>query len=377
MKVVHILNELMPSGAEKMLEGAAPHWAALGIESDIVATGATPGPFAPALRNAGYRIHHLPRQKTPGYFLGFRRFLAAGGYDVVHQHLEGAGYWYGLAALASGARVVRTVHNNFAFEGNLRWRRAAQRRHLAALGVRFVAIAPGVRRNERERFGVDCELIWNWIDLAKFGPIAPEERRAARAAFGFGPRHTVVLAIGNCSTVKNHAALINALALCEDLPDLRLLHIGVEDGACSEQKLAAQLGVGSRTHFLGWQEDIRPALAACDIYAMPSLFEGLGNAAVEALAVGRTAIFARVPGLVDLEPLFQNLHYAEPTAGAFAAALRHLEEMGESARAQLATGYPAIAAERFGAARGAREYASLYFALSSGRRPRKALGATG
>lgn len=360
MKVLHVLNELKPSGAETMLRSAAPYWCDHGVTCEILATGAAEGEFAEALRAAGYPVHHLPRRRTPAYFMDFRRFVRDSGYSLVHQHAEGASYWFGLAAMGAGAKLVRTVHNNFAFEGNLRWRRALQRRHLQSLGARFVAIAPGVQNNERTRFGTRSHLVWNWIDTDRFQPVSAEERATARSRWRFTDQNLVLVSLGNCSEVKNHSAIIEALALTSDLNEVRYLHVGLEDKACSERQLSARLSVAERVIFCGWMPNAREALAAADLYVMPSTYEGLGLAALEALGVGLPALLSYVNGLRDLDPLFPDLIYTAPAPEEIAQALRTFSELSPRARASIALPYPKLVQEKFSVARGVREYCDIY-----------------
>jgi glycosyltransferase involved in cell wall biosynthesis len=366
MKVLHVLNELKPSGAETMLRSAAPYWREHGVTCEILATGAAEGEFAETLRSAGYPVHHLPRRRSPAYFMDFRRFVRDGGYEWVHQHAEGASYWFGLATMSAGAKLVRTMHNNFAFTGNLRWRRAMQRRHLQSLGARFVSIAPGVQQNERDRFGIASELVMNWVDTERFLPISREERAAARARWGFTEQDLVLVTLGNCSAIKNHTVLIEALAHTQDLGHVRYLHVGLEDASCTERQLADELGVSQRIVFGGWMPNARDALAAADLYVMPSLYEGFSISALEALGVGLPALLTRVNGLRDLESLFPGLIYAKPEPQAIAGALREFCKLDIRERANIASEYPRLIQEKFSAARGVREYCHVY---RSGGRP--------
>jgi glycosyltransferase involved in cell wall biosynthesis len=343
-----------------MLRSAAPYWREQGVTCEILATGATEGEFAEVLRGAGYLVHHLPRRNSPAYFMEFRRFVQAGSYSLVHQHAEGASYWFGLASLSVGARLVRTIHNNFEFSGNLRWRRALQRRHLQWLGARFVAIAPGVQKNEKDRFGIASNLVWNWVDTDRFCPISAEERAAARARWGFTNQQLVLITVGNCSAVKNHGALIEALACTQDLNHIRYLHVGLEEGALSERQLAAEIGVSDRVKFCGWLPNARKALAAADLYVMPSRYEGLGIAALEALGVGLPALLAHVNGLRDLESLFPGLLYAKPEPESIAQVLRAFSKLDTQERESIATNYPKLIQEKFGVARGVKEYCDIY-----------------
>lgn len=367
MKVLHVLNELKPSGAEVMLRCAAPYWAGQEVECEILATGAAEGVYAAALRAAGYRVHHLHNDRRPGYFSRYVHLLREARFDVVHLHAEGASYWNGLAAMLAGCRVVRTVHGYFRFAGGLRWRRALQRRHLASLGARFVAIGAGVHGNERRHHGIDAALVLNWADTTRFVLPQPGERAAARAAWGFAETDFVILTLGNCAPVKNHTALIDALSACADIARLRYLHVGLCDAARHEERHAHALGIGGRIVFAGWQENPRAAICAADLFVMPSLQEGFSVAALEALAMGMPAILADVPGLADLRTWFPGLTYCSPDATGIEAALRQCLAMDGAALRDSASQYPSIACLAFSPQRGAREYAAIYRSLGRDR----------
>jgi glycosyltransferase involved in cell wall biosynthesis len=360
LRVVHVMNELRPSGAETMLVSASEHWAALGITCDVVATGTQIGSFADDLRRAGYGVHHIPVGKSPADFLRFRRFLRTSDYDVMHQHPEGRGYWLSLAARSLRLPVVRTVHSHFAFTGNLRLRRSLQRRHLRALGVRFVAIAPGVQENERDRFGISCELIWNWLDLRRFTRITESERRQARVERNIAPQTRVLVSVGNCSTVKNHGVIISALALLADRWDLRYLHVGVEDALATEREAARRQGVLSRVDFLGWTQNVRGVMAAADLFVMPSAFEGLGVAAMEALATGTPTVLADSPGLRDLRSAFPTIDYFEPNAMSLASKLTEILARPDGLTQRQRNEQADTCQRLFDPRRGAAEYARVF-----------------
>jgi glycosyltransferase involved in cell wall biosynthesis len=366
LRVVHVLNELRPSGAETMLVSAAEHWTALGISCDVIATGAAMGPFADDLRRAGYGVYHVPVGRTPSDLFRFWRFLRASDYDIVHQHPEGRGYWLSLAARSLRLPVVRTVHSHFAFTGNLRLRRSLQRRHLRALGVRFVAIAPGVQENELVRFRNSCDLIWNWLDLRRFARISESERRQSRAQRNIAPQTKVLVSVGNCSTIKNHGAIISALALLGDRWDLRYLHAGVEDTLGTEREAARAQGVLSRVDFLGWTQDVRGIMAAADLFVMPSVLEGLGVAAMEALATGIPTLLADSPGLRDLRLAFPTIRYFEPNATSLASKLAEILAQPDALTPRQRDEQADTCQRLFDPRRGAAEYARVFRELFKG-----------
>lgn len=361
LRVLHVLGELKPSGAETMLVAAAPLFRSEGVELEVLSTGAVPGPYADRFEQAGYRLHHIPFSRSPGFFLEVRRLMQAGRYEVIHLHVEAANFWFGLVALSVKAPIVlRTIHSAFAFSGNLRWRRGLQRRLLSRLGVRHVSIGASVRDTEQRCYNLPTTLIWNWYNSLRFTQTTEQARAAARAAFGIADSDFVIASIGNCSPVKNHTAVIEAMAMLSAPERPVYLHAGLELEGEPELELARRLGVEGRVHFLGGTSNVLPLLQAADAYVMPSIYEGFSIAAIEALGTGLPAAFSDVAGLRDLRGYFPHLVYTGTTAESVASGLKDLLRLTPAERASIRSAYPEIAQRRFGMLRGIREYLDLY-----------------
>jgi glycosyltransferase involved in cell wall biosynthesis len=104
--------------------------------------------------------------------------------------------------------------------------------------------------------------------------------------------------LANLVPRKGVDVLLEALARLEPAPRLWIAGDGPERGAL--EALAKQLGLAERVHFLGRCDDTGDLLAACDVFVMPSRLEGLGVAALEAMAAGRPVVASRVGGLAGL-----------------------------------------------------------------------------
>lgn len=365
MKVLHVLNELRPSGAEIMLRIAAPLFRENGVECEILSTGKSIGPYAAVLEAAGYRIHHIPFARSPAFFFAVARFAKRSSYDLVHLHAERGFIGYVLALRMAGPKgLVRTIHNNFNFGGWLRVRRGFERRLAQRFGVNFIAIAPGVEQTERRLYGTSPTLIPNWFDSTHFHPVTSDERTVARTAFGIRDNEFVTVSVGNCSEVKNHTALIEALARCTEF-SWRYLHVGLEEPGAPERALAEKLGVADRIQFIGAIGNVRSVLHAADLYVMPSHFEGFSIATLEAFAVGLPALLADVPGLADIRQYLGDVSYCEPSAEGIAAALRPLLQKGVS-QDHRAIARSAAIHQSFGAKRGVLAYSDLYSRVTQG-----------
>lgn len=367
LRVLHILGELKPSGAECMLKVAANEFAALGINNEILSTGAERiGSYAPMMQAVGYQVHHIPFSKSLKFFFRVYKLMRAQKYDAIHIHSERANFWFGLTAtFARIPRVVSTVHGTFAFRGWLRLRRMVFRRLQDGLGVIRIAIGQSVHDTERKHFGSVTRIIPNWFDNTRFFPPTAQQRNVSRKRYSLEEHTFVIASVGNCSKIKNHVAVIQALALLpKDFPII-YLHVGAEEQGCPERTLAASLGIEKKICFLGQLDDPLPVLQAADAYVMPSFSEGFGIAALEAFAVGLPAILSDVSGLRDFGIQFPGIHYAEPVASSIAKAILELSKLDLRERKQITQDYPRISSEEFGINIGVTQYAQLYRSSTS------------
>ena len=326
MKVLHIMNELQPSGAEVMLKLAAPIWMGQGAELCILSCGKIEGEYADVLRAAGYRIYTCPRQRELASMKWLYRLIRVFKEvqpDVVHIHCEAQGLLIALAGRAGGIRsIIRTVHSIFQYTGFLRVRKALERRIMRALGTRSISISESVRLNEIERCGNQTRLIDNWIDVAHFRPPTPEERSSARKKLGVNPSQKLIVSVGNGSDIKNYKSIVKALSSLCLSNDLIYFQVGNEHSDEADRRLVEELNLGEIVKFIGPVANVRTYLWAADVYVMPSLFEGFGLAAAEALATDLPCIFSRVPGLIDWEAKGLKIIWADtPDAASVERAL--------------------------------------------------------
>lgn len=325
MKVLQVLGELRASGAEVMIRDAVPHFRALDIEPLIVSTGERVGAFAGAYAALGVRVAHVPFARGPGFATSFLRLLRRERPDAVHLHTERANAALGILARASGTRTVRTVHNVFFYSGRLRAVRTLERGALRALGVQHISIGRAVDENEKKRLGNPTVRVDNWI-AARFRPPDAGERAAARRGFSIPDGHLVLASIGNCSPVKNHAAILAALPSVARRMDRPVvyLHAGSGVDEAAEKVAARSLPPSVDVRFLGAVGDVMPVLWAADVFCMPSLYEGVGIAALEAMACAVPSVLGDVEGLRDVHPSSSAVHFVAPTPQGVASGISHV-----------------------------------------------------
>jgi glycosyltransferase involved in cell wall biosynthesis len=305
-----------------MLGLAAPIWRELGCDLHILSIANNCGVYAKELERAGWKIHLAnPSKAMTARIADLTSIVRKISPDVVHIHNESNNLLNCLAIRICGIPVARTVHNNFQFNGLLRLRKKFERMICRLFGVHHVAISKSVQENELVRFSNPSQLCWNWFNAGSFRAPSPDERVDARQRLGLPLERKIVVSVGNGSDVKNYACIIDALSE----PDLRSLlycQVGLQHPDGVDQALVVKHGLGDSVRFCGPSDTVRDWLWACDLYVMPSIFEGLSLAAAEAIASGCNCVFASSPGLVDYDSFGAEVFWTEPKAKSLAEAIR-------------------------------------------------------
>lgn len=108
----------------------------------------------------------------------------------------------------------------------------------------------------------------------------------------------VILSIGEINRNKNHKVIISAVSKLEKLN----IHYVICGKGCFRNKLEKQinkLNLEKRIHLLGYRQDIAEICKAADVFAFPSRREGLGIAALEAMASGLPIITSNIHGIME------------------------------------------------------------------------------
>lgn len=300
MRVLHTLAQLRHSGAEQMLACSYRHWRDGGIEPIVAGMGDDPHPFAERLRQAGYDVHLLPPVRSVTGLAALRRTIRAVRPAIVHVHSESCYDAVSLlAATSPGVNgIVRTVHTNFRFTGQLRMRRMARAAFARRLGVVWVACSREVAETERSYFRYSSSrIVENWIDVNRLEREAtPAAGAAMRRSLGIAPDKPVLALVGNCGSAKNHELVARALCTLE-MP-VELLHVGDRRKALGAERGAWERVPGRhRVHHLGARDDVPALLAASDLALLPSLYEGFPLVAAEAVCAGVPLLAADTVGL--------------------------------------------------------------------------------
>ena len=287
------------------------------------------------------------------------RALRRGRIDVVH------GYQWRPALVGALAGRLAGVPLRLASKRSLTGEdRQAERawRHIARQ-VDTVIVNADALRVEGEQRGMRCRwvLLQNGVDTDHFRLAPPDA--GTRAALGLDPQRPVVGTIGRLEDRKGHDQLLRAAGTMLAGGNGRRPQIVIVGDGPLREKLQAQahsLGVADSVRFVGTVADVRPSLAAMDVFVLPSHAEGMSNALMEAMAAARPVVATAVGGNTEVVVDGKTgvlIPPADPAAiaDAIAALLRDPDRaagLGAAARE--------FVTRRFGARARVAELAQLY-----------------
>ncbi len=299
------------------------------------------------------------------------RFIKRGGYTIVHTHSSKAGILGRWAAWLAGTPIiVHTVHGWGHHQRQHPLVRAvyiALEKLTLRISDKLIVVSPrniekglagGIGRPE------DYVVIRSGIELDRFGhPRVPREE--TRAALGIPPDAPVVGTVTRLSPQKAPLDFVSAMSIvAQNIPDAWFVMVG--DGPLRSQveALAAELGIADRLILTGLRRDVPELMAAFDIFALSSLWEGLPRVLPQAMATGLPIVATAIDGNAEAVADGANGLLVPPaTPPALAQAvielLRHpylAKRMGQEGKNRAA---------EFGAKKMVEDIAALYINLKA------------
>ncbi len=345
-RVLHLLGsaQLEWTGIAKIVAALFQHVDASRYQAEALFV-CEPGPLQALLESTGMRVRSMRWNRRTWDLagaLGFVHALRRKQPSIVHFHFGGRSATSAVR-IASRAKVVMHLHSQVNEETG-----SAPTRVKAGADV-VIAVSRAVADRVQHP---NVRVVYSGVELSDL-----RQRRDG----------LIVGTAGRLVALKGTATLLHAAALLKsDFPRLRIEIAGEGSERETLERLAGGLGIGNQVQFLGWQTRIEDLLGRWDVFALPSLAEGLGLACLEAMAAGLPVIASQVGGVS--EAVKDGLNGILVPAGdrhALAIGLRKLLENVEMRRAMGEAGRR-IAAQRFSAAIMARQVTEIYDWLLAG-----------
>lgn len=248
--------------------------------------------FARALEARGVPLDDIPVRADvdPVAFLRLVGYLVRARPTILHTHLVHAEWYALLAGALAGVPVRFTTKHGFNEFREAPYFGVADRA-VASFAHVHIAISRGLARYLEDVEGFDRES----FEIVHYG-IDPDGE--PRPYAGTTPR---LLCVGRLIPIKGHIVLLRAFAEArEQLPELQLDIAGRGQLEPALRALARELGIDDAVHFLGHVSPIQSAIERSAVVVVPSMGEGFGMVALEAMERARPVIAAEIGGLGEL-----------------------------------------------------------------------------
>jgi sugar transferase (PEP-CTERM/EpsH1 system associated) len=308
IKIAHVIFRLDMGGLENGLINLVNR-----LDEDVfdhaIVCLEEPTSFAERIATRNTKVYTVDKRpgKDPHVYLRLYRLLRQLRPDIVHTRNLAT---VDMTLPAFLARVPRRIHGEHGWDiGDLRGTRSRHhtiRKICQPFIHRFVCVSRHLQEWLESVVGVPSSkivCIANGVDTTRF---APRKGSDDSAVLGQLPNDAIVIgAVGRLVALKNHRLLIGAFGkLLKAEPRhraaLRLAIVGdgPEHAALAEQARAA--GLAEHVIFTGRRDDIDRLMRRFDIFALPSLNEGMSNTLLEAMAAGAAVVASNVGGNSEL-----------------------------------------------------------------------------
>lgn len=282
MKTLHVFTvPVTRNGITMFALERADALSRAGISMDFAAGNAVEPSLLREIEARGIRVHRLAsRRPGVGYVLELAKLIRKNRYDLVHAHGNSSSLFLEMLAAALGGCGLRVAHCH----NTTSLRNRQHRRVLPLFLLSYTAAAACGTDAGRWLFGRGkFTVLPNAVDAGRFR-FDPEARKAVRPALGL--ENALVLGhVGRFNAQKNHAFLLEIFEeVLKRRPDARLLLVG--DGYLEEEIRWRAKPLGDRVVFAGSVPDPERFLAAMDVMALPSLYEGFPTVLLEWQAAG-------------------------------------------------------------------------------------------
>jgi glycosyltransferase involved in cell wall biosynthesis len=311
MRMVCVIDGLGYGGAERSLAELLPGFVAAGIQPTVACLYHREGGVEAEVLAQGHDVRFLPGGRS-GRIRALRSIVREVSADLIQTTLVGSSLVGRFAAVGTGIPVLTSLVNQ---------PYTAERRgdpHVNAMALRTVRAVDGwTARNLTTHFHAITNAVKRWSigdlgippqritviergrDPRRLGDPGRLRRARARELLGLRDDAEVILSVGRQEFQKGHRFLLEATAMLARRHPKAVLLLAGRDGAETGhlRALAEHPPLDDVVRFLGHRHDLPEILAAADVLAFPSLWEGLGCALIEAMALGLPIVAS------DLEPV--------------------------------------------------------------------------
>ena len=316
MKVVFVINGLGPGGAERSLRELLMFLGRRSVTATVACLNERTEGVQASLQSAGIDVRFLARGAgSAGRARQVRALIRNVQPNLVHTTIFEADVVGRVAAVGTGVPVLTSLVNTqyIPVRGEdpsvnpwkLRAVRAVDGWTARNLTSHFHAITQTVKDAAVRDLRLDPDritVIERGRDPERLGRPSPQRRIEARRRLGLADDTPIVVTVGRQEFQKGQWHLLEAMPrILGSHPTARLLVAGRRGNASARlEETMRRARLNGQVTFLGHRDDVPEILASADLFVFPSLYEGLGGALIEAMALGLPIVASDLPAIREV-----------------------------------------------------------------------------
>lgn len=305
MKILFVSIGLGGGGAEKLISDLMPMLNGHnGISCELLILTDKEEKYLDILRNNGVKVYIANKRNAWQEILFLNRVIQKGNYDIIHAHLFRPTYYCSLIKKlycfkkSKCPKFVVTEHNTDNRRRHKKYLRSIEKWIYNSYD-KILSISKGTEDSLKRWIQADDSrfvTVYNGIDLRNF--LEAREYKREDILLNCAEGDILLCMIGRFSKQKNHTFMIEVMGR---LPHKYKLILLGEGGLETEIKeYVHEKNLKDRVLFIGFRNDVAEIIKTSDIVVIPSLWEGFGLIAVEALACGKQVVCSDVSGLFEV-----------------------------------------------------------------------------
>ena len=309
-RLLHIVGDSKFGGASVIIYRIAQKAKDDGFEVDVLTTDPI---FQGLLREHNIGVvdldviwREIDLRKDIKGLLRLCSFLRSQRYDIVHTHTSKGGFVGRLAAKLAGINsIIHTVHGFPFHEYTPALARSiyVALERVAAVACDRVITVSEFHKTWALQLGIGNEI----KNTAIPNGISPDRVRvtndpeALRKELGVTPNTPMLLALGRLADAKGFEYLLEAAKKIKEIIDtpFKIVFVGSGPLETKLHNLTIELALEDEVIFSGFRDDIGTMLAASDIVVLPSLWEGLSIALLEAMAAAKPIVATTIGSTLE------------------------------------------------------------------------------
>jgi len=294
IRILHVLSAMERAGTETLLMNLYRHIDRSKIQFDFAVSSTNKAAYDDEIIAMGGRIFHYPRYRGKNHFAykkWWNEFLTKHNeYKIVHGHIGSTAAIYLNVAKKHGCYTIAHSHSTY---GKPDVQQILYR--IYSYPTRFVADhffgcsmpALECRYGKKVAHNADkAQILHNAIDTKKFR-YNPETRRQIRNNLSIKADDFVVGTVGRLTSPKNPYFTLKIIAeLSKKILHFKFLWVGTGELEDDIKRIVIESKLTDKVIFTGSVPNANEMYQAMDVFIFPSLWEGLGNVAIEAQAAG-------------------------------------------------------------------------------------------